>query len=73
MISFVVSQLVVSRLSMVLGTIGLVTLLALIVLANDREKPGLEPLSKNATVFLIPMLMVFGYLVLLWAVRILTG
>lgn len=73
MVTFVISQLLVTNISVLSGVAGCLAFLVIIVLSNDQGKPGLELFARKLEIFLIPLLMVFSYLAFLWAVKILTS
>ncbi len=73
MVTTVVSLIIAT--SAVVGTImaGCVAFAIIMFLSDDGRKPRLALFSRNITIFLVPLGIVFVFLTIMWAARILTA
>jgi hypothetical protein len=53
--------------------VGCVILALIAFISEDKRRPSLILFSRNIVVFMVPLLIVFAYLVLVWGAKILTG
>jgi hypothetical protein len=52
---------------------GCVILAVVMFLSDDKRKPVLSILSRHIMVFMVPFLIIFAYLVIIWGAKILSG
>ncbi len=67
----VISPLAASDLAVGAAIGGCVVLAVIMFLSDDRRKPVLALFSRNVFTFTVPLLIVFAYLVVIWAAKIL--
>jgi hypothetical protein len=70
--AIVVSAIAASSLAVGITIAGCVIVAVFTFLSNDGRRPVLALFSRNLMVFMIPLLIIFTYLVIIWVAKVLT-
>ncbi len=73
MVATVVSTIVTSPMAIGATIAGCLILAVMMLLSDDNSRPRIALFSRHIAVFLIPLLVVFGFLAIIWAAGILTA
>ena len=73
MIITVVSSAIASDLVVGIAIVASIAFAIISELTDVSQKPPLALLSRYFAVFMVPLLILFAYIVIMWVARILTG
>jgi hypothetical protein len=73
LISTVVSYTIASNIIVGVTVVGCIAFAVLMVLLDNEKRSVLVLFSRQVTVFIIPLLFIYFYLVLIWGTKILIG
>ena len=68
----IMSSSLASALSIGIAVAGCLVVTVIMVLSDDQRKPALALFTRNLGIFMVPLLLLFGYIVVIWGARIFT-
>jgi hypothetical protein len=71
--TIVMSSAVASGLIVGVAVAGCVVLAVIMVASDDTKRQQMALFSRHINVLMVPLLMVFAYIVIIWGAKILTG
>jgi uncharacterized PurR-regulated membrane protein YhhQ (DUF165 family) len=72
LITTIVSSAIASAIVIGVAVAGCIVFTVIAELTDEKQRPALALFSRHVTVFMIPLLSLFAYIVILWAAKIIT-